>query len=378
MKKPRYTIIVYTPQELNHSSYIQTGFFELEKKGLVKVKIKLSLKKKKGTITVDDNNQLKYTDHLFPKASYYKLIDHVTNKSIRFACDLYDAANKFSLHALENCDFIFKRNYQSKYISLLPANYQQKIHKLGLTFGVHSTDHRGFVCFFISNFIGAFLFNFKLDRLIFSRLFKNYIKAKNHWKSIRKTRNINLFEDYSSLKKFNFILFQTRCFVNEDSLDTREIHQQRYKLIQFLKENYTENFKGGFIPSKLANKNYPNAISNINPEPSAYLSVLKKSSIVIYTRGLQDSPAWKIAEYCSQGKAILAEKISAELPTDLENEKHLLWFNSQEELKEKLDTLLSKSNITEELSKNARLYFEENIHPEKNILRILKVMECEI
>ena len=53
---PPYTVIIHTPQELNHSSYIQTGLFELAHKGLIRVKVKLFLKKNRGAIYINNNS----------------------------------------------------------------------------------------------------------------------------------------------------------------------------------------------------------------------------------------------------------------------------------------------------------------------------------
>ena len=40
----KYTVIIQTPQELNHSSNIQTGLFELNHEGFIDLKIKISTK----------------------------------------------------------------------------------------------------------------------------------------------------------------------------------------------------------------------------------------------------------------------------------------------------------------------------------------------
>uniref|UniRef100_UPI003A90F568 hypothetical protein n=1 Tax=Bizionia paragorgiae TaxID=283786 RepID=UPI003A90F568 len=91
-----YTVIIHTPQELNHSSYIQTGLFELEKMGLVHVKVQLYLKKNKGTLTVDKHGYITKTSRPHPKTSFYTLIDSSSNTKISFATDLYDFAEHFS------------------------------------------------------------------------------------------------------------------------------------------------------------------------------------------------------------------------------------------------------------------------------------------
>ena len=136
---PRYTVVIYTPQELSQSSYIQTGLFELENLGVIKLKVKLYLKKNLGLITVNENLEINQTTNAYPKASFYKLINNKTKKSILFAIDLYDFSNKFSKCALENCEYVFKRNYEQKYVSGLPINFQKKVVPISLTFRVLSS-----------------------------------------------------------------------------------------------------------------------------------------------------------------------------------------------------------------------------------------------
>lgn len=377
MENLRYTIVIYTPQELSHSSYIQTGLYELEKLGVIKVKVKLNLAKRKGRVAVSKNGEVVTTNHYFPKSSYYKLLDNSNNKSIFFSCDLYDAANLFSRYALEKTDYVFKRNYESKYVDKLPEKYKNKIHKLGLTFGVHSDQHKGSLKFFLANYLGVIAYHTKWDSSIFKRLFTNFNLANKHWLHYKRIRKISLFDKSLDLRKDDKILFQTRCFLHEKNNDLKEIHQQRYELIHFLKKNFPENFKGGFIPSKLAVQKYGDALSNISSEPKSYIKAVNSSSIVIYTRGLVNSPAWKMAEYCSQGSVILAEKLTTELPVELKNEKHVLYFSSTNELKEFILRLSIDVDLINTLSRNSREYYQDIIHPKKNIERILKIMLCQ-
>lgn len=124
--------------------------------------------------------------------------------------------------------------------------------------------------------------------------------------------------------------------------------------------------------------NYSDAITNITSDPVSYLNAVKESSIVIYTRGLKNSPAWKMAEYCSQGKIIIAERLTAELPDELIDGKHVLFFDGYEELVEKINLVLKSKRLRDTLSFNAREYYLNTIHPRQNVRRILKIMRCHL
>ncbi|WP_223549279.1 glycosyltransferase [Aestuariivivens sp. NBU2969] len=375
--KPNYKVIIYTSQEFNHASYIQTGLFELQQKGLVRVKVKLDIKKKLGRTIVSNKGAVTRTLHPHPKTSFYKLIDNNTKRHIVFAVDLYDLADQFSTHALETCDVVFKRNYETKYVSSLPSNYKKKMYKLGLTFGVRSNFCQQLFTIFIGGLLGSMHANLKFDRFLVHRLLRVYKVQIREWKFVRRSRSITSFEQFER-SNTNAVLFQTRCFPHENYDDTKDIHKQRYDIIRILKKEFPNSFKGGFVPSRISLEKYGDAVTTVPTRPDLYLDAVKEAKIVIYTRGLANSPAWKMAEYLSQGKVIIAEYLTAELPIPLEHGKHLLYFNDYEEMTNNIHWVLNDVELMERLSKNARGYFEKYVHPVANVERILNILSIKL
>lgn len=371
---PIITVIIHTPQELNHSSYIQAGLFELAHQGLINVKVSLSLKRNKGVVLIDDNGDVSFNKRAFPKTSYYTLIDSSTNKKITFATDLYDNATKFSKAALEDCDFYFKRNYEFLPVDVVNKKYKDKIQRLGLTFRVQSP----YVISKNKLEKGVLLSNLwlsaKLDKSFYKRLRSAYREASKHIKESIDNRNIEQFEKHQNTIEDGVILFQTRCFLHEKDLDLIQIHQQRYRLIKLLRKEFPNRFLGGFVPSQVVHERYEDALTNVPTAPEEYLNAVKKAGIVIYTRGLVNSPAWKMAEYLSQGKVIIAEPITAELPQPLIDGKELLYFHNDTELIETIRRVSEDAALRESLSRNARAYFEKHVHPVQNVKRILELM----
>ncbi|KXN98428.1 hypothetical protein LS48_11840 [Aequorivita aquimaris] len=370
---PRYTVIIHTPQELNHSSYIQTGLFELEQQGLLLVKVQLSLKKNRGTLTVDEKGTISKTTRAQPKTSFYTLIDTASKKRMHFATDLYDFAEHFSEPALQQCDFYFKRNYDERYASALRPIVKAQILPSGLTFRVATTHILKENKFKIGLFLTTILGNIKFDRLLLRRLINAINTSIRHIKKSRENRIIARFETFTPFLG-EIIMFQTRCFLHENTADAKQIHLQRYRLIKLLRKHFPENFMGGFIPSKVARENYGDALTNVPTEPEAYLDAMKKARIVVYTRGLANSPAWKMAEYLSQGKVIIAEPLTTELPVPLTDGKEVLYFHNDAELIDNIQRVLADRHLADSLSKNARSYFEDYVHPVKNVKRILELM----
>lgn len=370
----RYTVIIHTPQELDHSSYLQTGLFEFAKLGYINVKVRLSIKKNSGMLIIDKNGETMTNERGFPKVSYYTLVDSSTNKRILFATDLYDSAVHFSKTALDKCDFYFKRNYESFPVDVINKTCNNKIRPLGLTFRVQSPLFTSKFKLHLGIMTSNLRLNFKLDRYVFKRLTKQFRITIKHIQNSDYNRDIGRFDNYNKISTGNTILFQTRCFPHENDLDVKQIHQQRYRLIKLLSQKFPDRFVGGFVPSKISREFYGDALTNLPTEPEKYLDAVKEAEIVIYTRGLVNSPAWKISEYLSQGKVIIAEPLSAELPASLTEGKELLYFNNDEELIYKINMVSKDKALSKELSKNARTYFEKHVHPVQNVKRILELM----
>ena len=363
---------IYTPQELNHSSYIQTGLFELERDSFLKTEVVLSLAKRLGTIRITESG-LNQTNQPHPKTSFYELTDAKSGKKITFATDLYDASDSFSAYALEHCDYVFKRNFEAKKIEKLPEEARQKIHPLGLVFGTHSKYQKQSYKFLLGLLLANLRIDAKPDRNFLKRILFSYRKQMSHWKFTRTSRLIGQFEEITPYTE-NSILFQTRCFQSEEQEDVRQIHGQRYRIILALKEKFQEKFKGGIISSPMAAEKYKEALTNLPTDPVSYLNLVKSAKIVIYTRGLLHSPAWKMPEYLSQGKIIVAEKLTAELPVSLEHGKEVLFFDQESQIIPLIEEALENEALCEKLSRNAKKYFDTHVHPKENVQRILTFM----
>lgn len=365
-------VTIYTPQDLNHSSYMQAGLFELEKKGFLKVKIAYNTKKRFGRVSTE-NGSLEFSNHPQPKTSYYLLEDLDRQKEIFFAADLYDISHFFSSYALENCDYIFKRNFESKHIHTLNNRYKAKIYPAGLTFGCQTDIRKKWTLFKIAHFISISKLRLKFDRNILQRI-RNVIKhTSEHYRYVTHGRSLEGFRGYHSDVQLR-VFYQVRCFPRIEEPDVKIIHEERSTLIKVLKKRLGDKFLGGLVPSEVSKNYYPECLTNLPTDPVSYLNLIKSSAICIYTKGLQNSPARKLSEYLSQGKCIVAEPFSTELNVPLEHGKHLMFYNSPEECAEICEELLNNPKKVKELSDNARQYYEDFVDPEINVKRMIETM----
>ncbi|MFD2698600.1 glycosyltransferase [Mesonia sediminis] len=367
-----YSLKVYVPEELSQSSFFLTGLTEFSAKVGLKIKYINNFKKKKGR-TIIDEGMVSYTEQEFPKTAYFELCNRKFSKTVFFAVDTYDFENQFSSYALENCDFVFKRNFSYDMVNHLPKQHTAKLCSLGLTFKVYSSyftkNKRLKYKYLLTNIVKSL----KIDSYLFKRLNKKLTYHKNQLSLLKNPRYINDYNNYSEANE-NIVFFQTRCFEDDSNNDVKEIHEQRYKIIKLLSLVFNNKFKGGFIKSKLATEKYSDALTNVPSEPHKYLKALKQAKVVIYTRGLAKSPAWKMAEYMSQAKVIIAEKLTTDLPVPLTHGKELLFFENNEELISNIKLVLENDKLANQLSINARAYFEKHIHPEQTVKRVLETV----
>ncbi|MNT60114.1 hypothetical protein D3C72_1976720 [compost metagenome] len=81
-----------------------------------------------------------------------------------------------------------------------------------------------------------------------------------------------------------------------------------------------------------------------------------------------------MAEYLSQGKVIVAEKLSTELPVSLAHRKEVLFFEDEQEMISLVEEALHDDLLCEKLSDNSKNYFDMHVHPKANVKRIINFM----
>lgn len=365
-------VTIFTPQDLNHSSYMQTGLFELEERGEIDVEVRKDTNKRLGRI-ITKNGVVEQSNHPQPKTSYYLLEDFKLRKKIFFAADLYDVSHFFSEYALKNCEFIFKRNFNSEHINLLQDKFNAKLLPAGLTFGCQTKHKKKWNLFKQAYFVANARLSLKFNKNLYKKILQLISKTSEHLRYVTKGRSLEEFRNYSEGAELR-VFYQVRCFPRIDDEDVQKIHQQRTELIKILKLKLGEDFFGGLVPGKVANELYPEYITNLPTDPVSYLNLIKNSAICIYTKGLQNSPARKLPEYLSQAKCIVAEKFTTELQEPLVEGEHIMYFNTPEECAEICSYLLKNPKKVKELSRNARKYYENYIDPEINVKRMINKM----
>ena len=367
-------VTIYTPPELEFSCYFITGLFELNAQNKIKCNVNISLSTKRGLVWVN-NGTISRENRQHIKTCFYKLKDKSTHKEVSFAVDSYDFAEGFCERALNECKYLFKKNYNKEIADALMKKYPARILPLGLIFGVRSKTIREQWKFFVGFMGGFVLRNLKFDSTGPSRLAAAWKKGKLEWGYFLKKRDI---EDHRRFEEAdqNKVILQTRCFPGVDD-HTQQLHKDRNDLITALKKGLGAQFIGGFVPDANSRKLFPDNLTNLPTDPAGYLKLVKSASIGIYVRGLQFAPAFKMGEYLSQGKCIVSEPLTAELPVPLENGKNIMFFKDPQDCVTICQELIANPGKQKQLAAGARAYYEAYVDPAINVERVLKILVSE-
>jgi len=352
---PRFKVSYYTDNELFYSSYLFTGLFDLACKGYLELKYRIPR----------NNFSTKEI-----QCSRIEVVDHFTGNNKIIAFDWSDSPRLIYKNKLNTCDYYFKRNLiPGITIKYCPPEQQSKIFPLGLTFACRSKSERPLWV----RVIGAYFDkeNFHLQPITALNTAKKFLSAIKY--------PLHLVEEeyfHPSIQKLQkpYILFHSRAYdskARDSSHDSEEISQERAKIVRALRKEFGENVIAGFIPSKFARSEYPDLLVEEFLSNQGYIDILKSASICVYSRGLNDSPAFKLSEYLATGNCIVSQRIPTLLPKPLTDGVELAYFDSVDHLLDLCHRLLGSVELRETLRKNAFNYYLQEVSPAARIMKVI-------
>jgi hypothetical protein len=128
---------------------------------------------------------------------------------------------------------------------------------------------------------------------------------------------------------------------------------------------------GGVVADSYARQFYPDVLAENNTHRFLYLRLLKKSAVAIYTRGLHQSLAFKLAEYLAAGLCIVSEPLLHELPVPLEAGVHYLPFTTHEECIRQCRWLLDNPAEAAAIRKANVCYYQRYVEPQSHVRLLL-------
>jgi glycosyltransferase involved in cell wall biosynthesis len=367
-------IIVYVPLELSHSSYLMTSMQEFSKKNQINLVYKSNPFSSKGRIEVSGDELIK-TTHSYLKVVFVRL-NVKDNSSKLLAFDFHDSNAFFSKEALEKADFYIKRTYTEQEVKLISENYSKRIYPMGLPFMLKPDKISHPDKIKILHLKELLKQSFKLDRFMFKHVVNSFYRHKTIWHSFTSTRKLSDFEILIKAKNLTSVFYQKRFFPNQINEDTQLVHQQRIAIVRLLKKDFQKYFVGGIKEDKNLPEKFKDCASSVEGSQNQFLKAMQECGICIYTRGLGNSIGWTLPEFMSQGKAIIAEKQKVIFPQPLIHGKHLLYFDTFEELNDLIQQLIDQPELVKELSKESRSYYDEFISPKVFLENILIQMNA--
>lgn len=273
------------------------------------------------------------------------------------AVDLHDRSDLFATNALEGCDIYLKRSFHRPDIASLPANLANKISPFGLNYAcrTHASTLR-LLCA-----AGA---RFALQGL----------DGLRHLRGLLILPTVREFEQDPGTSVEPTVVFQTRVW---DSYDTapgedEAINEGRVGLIRALRGAFGHRFVGGLVPTELALKRYPREVTTHSSKRKQYTAMSKKSLIGIYTRGLHNSTAFKLAECLAASQCIVAEPPRNELPVPLEPGRHFLPFQTPDECVGACRRLFDDQQLANAMRRENHDYYRAEVEPAAHVTRILE------
>lgn len=324
-------------------SQIYTGFFELQKKGLINLEIGFS------------------KDFRFDKKNTH-YVEALLDNKIKIIYETLDNAERFckDIESIEP-DYYFKRSFNPKFVDQKYSNIC--FLPLGLNYFVTSQNNAikplgKKVTDYFENL--KFVKSFHLDKYLFSS-------------------SIGEFESEPIPLEEPKILFMTRAWSTDDEADheiikdRNEVNESRAEIIRICRKQFGDLFTGGFEITEFSARKYPDCLLSSNKyyNRKVYLKIMKSSNICISSRGLQNSTGWKMAEYVAASKAIVSEPLSGVLPGVFSPNKNYLEYSDKSTLISQIQFLIENKNIAESIMTENNKYYKNYLIPDRLVSNTL-------
>jgi hypothetical protein len=134
-------------------------------------------------------------------------------------------------------------------------------------------------------------------------------------------------------------------------------------------------FEGGFIPRRRNDvPEFDDVIADRRYDLPAYLTNIKRSTLVFNNPAAHACHGWKLAEFLRLGKAIVSLPLSRELPAPLVHGRHLhIVDGSVAAIQEAVRTIVNDPGYRHQLEQAARDYYLEYLAPAQVIARLATI-----
>lgn len=287
---------------------------------------------------------------------------------VRLGIDLHDRHDVLADALLEASDIYLKRSFRRSYIETLGESVRKKVRPFGLNYGC------------LGRGVGRRLFR-AVGMSMALRAGKSVLlrreDAREQVNSLRVFYVLPRPAEFESPPEASarpMIVFQTRVWEAHDVAPDshEEVNAARVELVRKLRARFGDRFIGGLVPTPYAQRRYPDALTPFGTRRREYVALSRSATIGIYTRGLNDSIAFKLPEYLASSKVVVADGFKNELPIPLVEGQHYLGFTEADECIEKCERALSDATMAAQMRRDNFRYYQQYVEPSAHARRCLE------
>jgi len=289
----------------------------------------------------------------------------IVDGSINLIYDMSDHA-EISATALDSCDFYFKRSFCRLTVEKADHHHQSKIFPLCMNYPV------------FPDWIDSFALRRSVALFPGKNRFHQLIRVFDINNKLTCIPRLLHAEAPPSLDENPRIFFLTRAWNPEEtesrndpeSKDFGALNELRAECIRKLKTTFSGQFVGGFTHTDYGAEHYPELIlrdKSISKRRN-YLRILRSCPICISTEGLHGCNPWKIGEYISLSKAIVAEPLNHQVPGNFEKGTHFLEFQTADECVSAVRRLVQDPSLRHQMMAANYRYYQAYLRPDSLVM----------
>jgi hypothetical protein len=359
---PRYAVTIRTSADPMYFPYVFTGLSDLAHEGVITLAVRPDL--------------VHYEPGMY--ATRVDVRDLANDRTTRVLFDLKDSSSGILPGYLTDHDVVFKRTFVPEVIAdVIPTEHRVKVLPMCPIFPVRSRHEHGLPTFEAARIFHV-LRRLTLPEVIHPRRVLGRIKSESVVPSLEQRRLpfIDEFEHPPTTAE-PFVLFQTRLFdpdphgiLSEVMASKHEVNAQRVALVRQLRRVLGSRFLGGVPDTPYARHYCPDAITPLPTERSAFMRLIRQARVVVYTKGLVDSVAFKFGEFFAASRCIIAERPRVVLAHPPVDGTDLVYFDQLDECVARCVELSDDADGA--LAHQARGYYESRIRPRTAVLEMLE------
>jgi hypothetical protein len=352
-------VTLFVTSDTRHLPYLMQGLVELERIGDIKLRV-LSRGPRVGDRIVITGQEVQRVRRPYPWSYRMEIRDPRSCRVVRVGVDLQDWENFFSYGDIKSCDLLFKRSYNARIANLLQAKFGTLVLPAGMTYGVKFPRGDRRVPLMIASVFG------KIESLMThptravgwmrERIAPKMVLPLQTCKTIDNFINPSL-----APKSQDYAFFQVQCHGSGGWREAEELNKTRADLIRALRSGVGEAFMGGMYFDGPPRREFADCLSVLPTARDAYLRLVANAAVVVATNGFGQSVPWKLCEYLSLGKCVVAEELAVGLPVPLVHGREMYFFKNHAECVQQCMQLLVDPDARERMGQRARQYYLEHV-----------------